>query len=190
LRPLTNVSVYEKQEIVLECEFNRPNVEATWQKNNMEIKYALEPDRYAKKCEGGVYRLTIFEAKIEDAGAYSCTVKTTKTSCEVKVLEKPVEVMKKLEDQTVVEKQKATFTCTLSKPRLKVSWFKGDKKLSENDRIQFVQEGKVYKLVINNAQLDDASNYTIKYNDECSSTAELFVKGLIYILNLTIFKND
>jgi titin len=171
--------VYEKQEIVLECEFSRPNVEANWQKGSMEIKYSLEPERYAKKCEGGVYRLTIFEAKLEDAGAYSCTVKTTKTSCDVKVLELLAEVMKPLEDQTVVEKQRATFTCTLSKPRLKVAWFKGATKITENKDIQFVQEGKVYKLVISNAKLDDAGQYTVKYENECESTAELTVKGKI-----------
>lgn len=177
LKPLQNVTVYEKQELVLECEFSRPNVEAVWQKGDLDVKYALGTDRFTKKCDGQVYRLTIYEAKLDDAGSYSCTVKTTKTSCDVKVLERPVEVMKSLEDQEVVEKQKATFVCTLSKPRLKVAWYKGDKKLSENDRIQFVQEGKVYKLVINNSQLDDAGMYKIKFGDEAESTAELFVKG-------------
>ena len=181
------MSVFEKQEIVLECEFNRPNVEAIWQKDNIDVKYALGTDRFSKKCDGSFYRLTIYEAKMEDAGFYSCSVKTTKTSCDVKVLERPAEIMKKLEDQEVVEKQTAIFNCTLSKPRLKVLWYKGDKKLSENDHFQFVQEGKIYKLVINNAQLDDAGIYKIKYADEAESSAELFVKGLnIYIFSKTL----
>lgn len=176
LKPLENVSVYEKQEIVLECEFNRANCEAIWHKDNIEVKYSLGLDRFSKKVIGTVHRLTIYEAKLDDAGSYSCTVKKTKTSCDVKVSEKPVEVMKMLEDQEVVEKQKATFVCTLSKPRLKVTWFKNDQKLSENSRVQFVQEGKIYKLVIENAQLEDRAVYKIKFEDEAESSAELFVK--------------
>lgn len=176
LKPLENVTVYEKQELILECEFSRPNIEAVWQKDNIEVKYSLGMDRFNKKVNGNVHRLTIYEARLEDAGSYSCTVKKTTTNCQVKVLEKPVEIMKMLEDQEVMEKQRATFVCTLSKPRLKVTWYKNDQKLSENNRIQFVQEGKVYKLIIDNAELEDRAVYKIKY-EEAESSAELFVKG-------------
>ncbi len=82
---MKDVSVFEKDEIVLECEFNRPNADAIWLKDNVDIKYSLGPDRFNKKVTGNVYRLTIFEAKLDDAGSYSCTVKSTKTSCLVKV---------------------------------------------------------------------------------------------------------
>ena len=85
-------------------------------------------------------------------------------------------MIKALEDQEVVEKQTATFTCTLSKPRLKVQWFKDDVKLNEDGRVQFAQEGKVYKLIITNAKLDDIAKYKIKFGDEAESSAELFVR--------------
>ena len=177
LRPLTDVSVYEKQEIVLECEFDRPNVDALWLKDNVEVKYALGLDRFSKKVTGTVYKLTVYESLLEDAGSYSCVVKQTKTSCQVKVSEKPVEVMKMLEDQEVVENQTATFVCTLSKPRLNVTWYKNGDLLPENDKYQYVKEGKVYKLVIRLAKLDDKAKYTIKYADEAESSAQLIVKG-------------
>jgi hypothetical protein len=86
MRPLQNVTVYEKEEIQLECEFDRPNVDALWQKDNIEVKYALGLDKFKKKAEGSVYKLIIYDARLEDAGSYSCIVKTTKTSCDVKVL--------------------------------------------------------------------------------------------------------
>ena len=82
-----------------------------------------------------------------------------------------------LEDQVVTERQTATFVCTLSKPKLKVTWYKNNQKLNENDRIQFIQDGKNYKLVIDNSQLDDAATYKIKFGDDCESKAELIVKG-------------
>lgn len=179
LRPLTDVTVYQKERILLECEFNVPNLEAVWAKDNIDIKYALGFDRCKKIVNGTVYQLEIFEAKMEDIGSYSCTVKLSKTNCNVKVLEPRVEVIKPLENQEVVEKQTATFSCTLSKPRLKVSWFKNDKKLSENDRIQFEQEGKIYRLIIGNAQLDDKATYKIKFEDDAESSAKLNVKGKI-----------
>jgi hypothetical protein len=176
LKPLDNISIYEKQEIYLECSFSQPNSEPVWLKDNIDIKFSVGSDRFTKKVVENIYTLVIPEAKLEDAGTYACTVKLTKTSCTVKVLEKPVEVMKMLEDQEVVEKQTATFACSLSKPRLKVSWYKNGQKLSESKRIQFVQEGKVYKLVINDAQLDDAAEYKIKFGEEAESNAQLMVK--------------
>lgn len=177
------MTVYDKQEVVLECELSKPNVEVIWQKDNVDVKYSLGLDRFNRKVNGNVYRLTIYSATMDDPGNYSCSLKTTKTSCEVKVLEKPVEVIKLLEDEEVAEKQTATFQCVLSKPRLKVVWYKDDQKIKENDRIQFAQEGKVYKLVINNAQLEDRGTYKIKF-EEAESSAQLSVKGKIYNTNI------
>lgn len=170
------MTVYDKQEVVLECELSKPNADVIWQKDNVDVKYSLGLDRFNRKVNGNVYRLTIYSANMEDAGTYSCVLKQTKTSGEVKVLEKPVEVIKQLEDEEVAEKQTATFVCALSKPRLKVTWYKDDQKIKENDRIQFAQEGKIYKLIINNAQIEDRGTYKIKF-EEAESSAQLSVKG-------------
>lgn len=178
MRPLKDVTVYEKQEILLECEFSDPNLEAVWCKDNIDVKYAIGLDRCNKKVNGTVHQLVILESKLDDLGVYSCTAKLAKTQCNVKVLEKPIEVIKPLEDQEVVEKQTAVFSCTLSKPRLKVAWYKNGAKIKETDRIQFAQEGKVYKLIINNAELDDKAKYTIKFEEDCESSAKLNVKGI------------
>jgi hypothetical protein len=131
-----------------------------------------------QQVSGCVYTLVIPEASLEDAGAYSCSVKKTLTSCKVVVREQPAQVVKGLEDQEVIENQTATFTCTLSRPRLDVTWCKDGKELREGDKYQFVKEGKVYKLVVRAAQLDDQDKYTIKIADECESSANLSVKGM------------
>lgn len=170
------MTVYDKQEVVLECELSKPNADVVWQKDNVDVKYSLGLDRFNRKVNGNVYRLTIYSATLDDAGTYSCVLKQTKTSCEVKVLEKPVEVIKPLEDEEVAEKQTATFVCALSKPRMKVVWYKDDQKIKENDRVQFAQEGKIYKLIINNAQIEDRGTYKIKF-EEAESSAQLSVKG-------------
>lgn len=82
-----------------------------------------------------------------------------------------------MEDQECIEKQSVALTCALSKPRLKVQWFKDDEEITENDRIRFAQEGKSYKLVIDNANLSDTGKYILKYNDEVETSCELSVKG-------------
>jgi hypothetical protein len=153
----------------------------------MDVKYALGLERCSKKVNGNVYQLTVLDSTLEDTGSYSCLVKLAKTSCTVKVMERPVEIVKPLTDQEVVEKQTATFSCTLSRPRLKVSWYKNNVKLSEDGRIEFAVEGKVYKLIINNAQLDDKATYKIKFEEDAESSAKLTVKGLI-LINIKLLK--
>jgi hypothetical protein len=176
MKPLQNVTVYEKQQISLECELSKPNGDAVWQKDGVDVKYSLGLDRYSKKVDGNVYKLVVYEAQLEDTANFACSLKQTKTTCEVKVLEKPVEVIKPLEDEEVVENQKATFVCVLSKPRLKVAWYKDGEKLKEGGRIQFAQEGKVYKLIIDGARPEDKGSYKIKFEDT-ESAADLHVKG-------------
>jgi titin len=189
LRPLTDVSVFEKEEIHLECEFETPNLDAVWHKDNTDAKLMLGIDRCYSKVNGTVHYLTILGAKLDDMGSYSCTAKLSKTSCNVNVKETPVAVVKPLDNQEVVEKQTATFACTLNKPRLKVTWYRGDTKLTETDRIQFAQEGKVYKLMISNAQLDDKSSYGIKV-DDVESKAQLNVKDAPNKVKTTISDKD
>ena len=88
LKPLQDVTVYEKEEIILECELSVANADAIWLKDGIDVKYALGLERFNKKSSGNSYRLTVFEAKLEDLGSYSCTVKLTKTACNVNVLGK------------------------------------------------------------------------------------------------------
>jgi hypothetical protein len=178
LKPLKDLTVYEKDEIVLECEFNRPNVEASWQKDNVDIKYSLGTERHNKKVNGNVYRLTIYEAKLEDAGSYSCTVKSTKTSCVVKVLDN---IAKGLSNQSCTEGDEVKFECLFNKEvkSENVIWYKDGVKVDHGDdkgRFQIISDGKTQTLVIKNAKLDDIGNYEIKIGN-LKSSATLKVKG-------------
>jgi len=181
LRPLQDVIVHEKNEIVLECEFEVPNLVALWTKDDMDIKHASDIDRCFSTVTGTVHRLIIQDAKLDDIGKYSCLAKLSTTTCKVHVLEEPAEVVKPLSNQEVVEKQTAVFDCVLNRARLKVSWYKDDVKLIENARIHFAQEGKIYRLYINNAQLEDKASYKIRFEESpgifAESKAKLYVKG-------------
>ena len=85
-KPLVDQTVQEKQEVVFECEFDTPNLTAVWLKDNVDVKFAVGQDRISRKVIGNRYTLTVHEAKLEDLGSYSCTVKYTTTSCNLTVL--------------------------------------------------------------------------------------------------------
>lgn len=74
------------------------------------------------------------------------------------------------------EGDSGVFCCELSKPGAPVDWRKGRVVLKPGYKYEMVQEGRLTKLVINNAEESDAGKYTCKTKDT-ASTAELTVKG-------------
>ena len=88
-----------------------------------------------------------------------------------------MEILKGLTNIRVNEKDQIKFECTLNKEPKRVQWFKDGEPLSEDDpRIKFIDDGKKQFLIIDNAQLSDIGNYTIKV-DDADSSASLKVKG-------------
>jgi hypothetical protein len=76
-----------------------------------------------------------------------------------------------------MEKQAVSLSCTLSKVKLKVQWYKDGEEITNDGRYKIVQEGKIYKLVIENASLADRGVYKLRCNDELETSCELFVEG-------------
>jgi hypothetical protein len=52
MKPLEDQQKQEKQEVVFECEFNKEDPQVVWAKDNIDVKYALEQDRFSKKVIG------------------------------------------------------------------------------------------------------------------------------------------
>lgn len=176
LGKLKDVTVYEKEDIVLDCECSKSNVQSQWHSNGMDIKFSIGLDRIEKSVVNSVHKVIIHEAALEDSGLFSCTFKGgVKTTCNVKVVERPVEVIEPLQDTVCTENQTIVLQCVLSKPRLKVEWFKDDAPLKENKHIQILSEGKTYKIVLNQTELDDIGRYKIKFKDEAETSCQLSV---------------
>lgn len=85
--------------------------------------------------------------------------------------------MKPLSDKTVQENDTATFECTLSSPKKPVQWFRGDEELKPTEKVQFVSDGPVRRLVITHVQFDDEMPYTCVCKP-ARTTAQLFVEGM------------
>jgi hypothetical protein len=82
-----------------------------------------------------------------------------------------------LQNQTVKEKETATFTCEINKENAPVKWFKGGLEILPNDsKYKFITDGNKYSLQILDCQLDDISDYTIALRGR-KCAAHLNVEG-------------
>lgn len=90
----------------------------------------------------------------------------------------PVTFKQEVESLVVKEGDCGFFSCLLSKAGAPVTWRKGRVILKPGDKYEMKQEGRLAKLIINNAEESDAGKYTCKTADS-QSTAELTVKGKI-----------
>ena len=84
---------------------------------------------------------------------------------------------KELQDIKVTEVGiQVTLECELSKPGLKVDWFKGDKQVRRDTRYDFVSKGTEHRLVIEKVESEDVGEYRVEYQ-KLSSSAKLSVEG-------------
>lgn len=94
--------------------------------------------------------------------------------------EKPLEFITPLLEATCNEGDTVTFTCEVSQDKVKPTWTKDGKKLVPSEDVIIESVGKVHKLTLKNATLDDRAEYTISVKDK-ESTAPLFVEGDYYV---------
>ncbi|KAK0155211.1 Obscurin [Merluccius polli] len=170
---LKNQEAVEEGSVSLRCELSKPGVPVEWRRNAKLLK---EGRKYQLRQEGRLAEMVVRKVAMEDAGEYSCFVGAVVTSAEIKVRALPVTFNKEVESVVVKEGGRAVFCCELSKPGAPVDWRKGRVVLKPGDKYEMKQEGPYTKLVICNAEEDDAGKYTCKSHDS-QSTAELIVKA-------------
>ena len=81
-----------------------------------------------------------------------------------------------LKDTSVPESETATFTCEISKPDKKVTWYKNGKEIVPDEHFEVKVEGTVHTLKVKDTALDDTADYTVKLGEE-TSKAKLTVLG-------------
>ena len=86
---------------------------------------------------------------------------------------------KPLTEQTVVEKQTATFECEVSKPKKVVKWYRNGKEISKTDkRYEIIVNGCKHMLKVKNCALEDTdAEFTAKVED-AETSAPLKVEGV------------
>uniref|UniRef100_A0A8D2ZP10 Obscurin-like protein 1 n=1 Tax=Scophthalmus maximus TaxID=52904 RepID=A0A8D2ZP10_SCOMX len=149
LSPLNLVEKVVGETLVLDCEVSRSNAEITWRKNGEEVEDSrnitiLEDDCYLLKLDTKDYSVPI--------GIFFCSFS-----------ELPVKILGKTEAKT--EKQflvsdDIILVCELSRSNVSVSWYKDNQLIDDTERYCIEEQGVFRSLVVLNAGLQDAGEYT------------------------------
>lgn len=55
--------------------------------------------------------------------------------------------------------ENAVLSCEVSQLKTEVKWYKNGKNLSSNEKIKLISEGRIRKLIIQNAEPNDEGHY-------------------------------
>lgn len=91
----------------------------------------------------------------------------------------PVTFKQKLKNQEAVEEGSVTLRCELSKLGVPVEWRKDAQLLTEGDKYQIKQEGRMAELLIRNLTLTDLGEYSCFVGTVVTS-ADIKVRGRFY----------
>lgn len=83
---------------------------------------------------------------------------------------------KELENQEVLEGDKAVLACETSQPDCRVTWLKGSTVLTSGEKYSIQQSATAHTLCIHKLNVKDSGEYTCDTGDK-RSTASLTVKG-------------
>lgn len=158
LYDLENITISQGEKAIFEVELTKGDALVKWFKNGEEIQFS---DHVQLRIDGKKQKLKIYDATLEDAGEFSCMV-GEQISTGVLTVEKPlVEFIKRLPDITLVTKgNEITLTVELSQP-VDVEWFRNNEPIGPSDKIKIINEGTIKKLILINADENDAQQYTV-----------------------------
>lgn len=162
-----NISIEESQTLTLECETSH-YVSTKWFHNDKEL---TGMDHRVVVQENKVHKLLIKNTAIRDAGAYKCTIKGHETRTTVEVLERKPEFVRFLQDYEAKELEAAVLEVELTSETAEVVWLKDSQPLQElKNKVKFLRDGKIRKLIIRSTSVHDEGEYTCVMNDmECSA---------------------
>ncbi|XP_031623079.1 twitchin-like isoform X2 [Contarinia nasturtii] len=166
---------FTKHELILECTVSDPIAIVSWYKGDKKLssddKYFIDKDL------AGVCTLKIKSCDLNDTGDFRCQLERQpdKTDTKVKVVEYPYKFVKLLRSQQNVEKDTVTLACELDDPLGEVKWLKDGKEIKPDTKgVQIVKDGRKRKLIIKDAKVADAGQYSCVSNAD-KTEAELVV---------------
>lgn len=168
------IAIQEDNTLTLECETSH-FVTTRWYHNGKEL---TGMDHRVVVEEGKVHKLIIKDTNVRDAGTYKCTIKKQQTTSTVEVLERVPEFVKTLEDYEIKELETAVLEVEITSATADVKWLKDGQPIEEEpNKVEFVKDGKVRKLLLKSTSIHDEGEYTCVLGDE-ECTAELVVVEL------------
>ncbi|GFO38541.1 titin, partial [Plakobranchus ocellatus] len=172
VKPLEDQNILEKEPIKFTCELSKPGVKVSWLKDGFKVS---EDDGFKITVDGNLHTITKDSATLEDAGKYMLVFEDKKTSGNLGVEPLKTEIVRPLPDITVTENQSLALECEVNQPDKPAHWFVNGEEVSASARLRLESEGKVHKLAIDSAELDDGGVYKIDV-DGATSESSVVVK--------------
>ncbi|CAK9822500.1 Unc-89 [Anthophora retusa] len=161
-----------------------PAPEVKWYKDGQEVR---ESDRISIIKEGSeTYKLTIRNARLEDAGSYSIVarneVNQTTEIWKLKVLSPP-KITKRLGEPQILN-QGETLTLTVEVDSVmppSVKWYREGEMVVEESRVKMIREGKKFTLRITGITSEEAGIYRAEVTSDHGVTSDetkIQIRGL------------
>ncbi|XP_023563514.1 obscurin isoform X3 [Octodon degus] len=171
---LKTVEVLEGETYSFECVLSHENMgdPAIW---TVGGKTVGSSGRFRARCQGRKYTLTVQDAALDDAGEVIFSVRGLTSKASLLVRERPVSIVKLLEDQQAMIGEDVVLSCELSQAGAPVRWLKDGKAIRKGQKYDLLGEGTRAMLVVRGASLRDSGEYACE-TDAAKSIARLHVK--------------
>ncbi|XP_059495977.1 obscurin isoform X15 [Stegostoma tigrinum] len=155
------VKVRQSENVTVSCEVSQPKTKVQWFRNgkllNSSGKMKLESD-------GKIRKLTVQNVESKDHGEYICEAAGEKLTFDIQVTElepEPVFTNKESVQREVKVRtsETAILSCEVSQLKIEVKWSKSGKILTSSQEVKLESDGRIRRLIIQNAKLKDRGNY-------------------------------
>uniref|UniRef100_G1PGG8 Myosin-binding protein C, slow-type n=1 Tax=Myotis lucifugus TaxID=59463 RepID=G1PGG8_MYOLU len=181
-KQLEDTNAYCGERVELECEVSEDDANVKWFKNGEEIIPGPK-SRYKVKIEGKKHTLIIEGATKADSAEYSAMTTGGQSSAKLSVGLKPLKILTPLADQTAKLGKEICLKCEVSE-NITGKWTKNGLPVQESDRVKVVHKGRIHKLVIDNALIEDEGDYVFTpddYPDTMSAKVHVIAKTMFNI---------
>ncbi|XP_025067418.1 obscurin isoform X17 [Alligator sinensis] len=160
VRELTDVDVTEPWEARFECEISIPAVKsAKW----LLDKQVLQAGRNITiEQEGTVHRLILWKTSADMTGTVQFAAGKSKSTANLLVRELNVQITRKLEDKTVLERRSVILSCDFKPSPKIIEWLKDYIPIEPSDKYKITREKHSAELKIVKVRPEDAGVYTCK----------------------------
>ncbi|XP_073329291.1 obscurin-like protein 1 [Pagrus major] len=179
---LEDLDIQEDQNAVFVCEISVEDVPGEWYKNGERI----QPTSTIKiRQEGTKHFLLMCNVRAEDSGEIKFVARHIESVSYLEVEELPVNIVKPLQDKTVLEKSRVILDCTVSNPRCSIRWYKGVNVILPSERFEICSEGCYRKLIIQQVALEDDGTYSVQVGEyTCSAKLTVEAQSLVMVREL------